>query len=151
MPSLIGAQTPVRLVSVVLLGCGGEMMRVREIGNCCSGVMFTLGIIGLQPPGNTNSPLLQVHQVLRNISRDAEVDHPVHHVEAEEHDGEDHPAVLVYVTPSHPEYSVRGFGRGEGGKGELYGLGEGRTLATPILTSAEWMAVVKLNASLQLK
>ena len=69
-----------------------------------------------------NISLLQPHQVLRNISGYAEIDHPVHHVEAEEHDGEDHPAVLVYVTPSHPEYSVRGFGRGEGGKGELYRL-----------------------------
>ena len=37
----------------------------------------------------------------------------------DEHDGEEYPAVLVDITPSHPEYSVRGFGRGEAGQGEL--------------------------------
>ena len=37
----------------------------------------------------------------------------------DEHDGEEYPAVLVDITPSHPKYPVRGFGRGEAGQGEL--------------------------------
>ena len=43
-------------------------------------------------------------------------------MEAEEHDREDHPAVFVNITPSHPEYSMRRFGRGQGRKWKLYGL-----------------------------
>ena len=41
----------------------------------------------------------------------------------DEHDGEKDPAVLVNITASHPEYSVRRFRRREGGEGELYRLG----------------------------
>ena len=37
----------------------------------------------------------------------------------DEHDGEEDPAVLVNITASHPEYSVRGFGWREGGQGKL--------------------------------
>ena len=39
------------------------------------------------------------------------------------HDGEDDSAVLVNITSSHAEDPVRGPGRGEGGQGQLDGLG----------------------------
>ena len=42
--------------------------------------------------------LLQVHEVINNIHRDTHVNHPVHHVEGEEGDGEDYPTVLVNVA-----------------------------------------------------
>ena len=60
---------------------------------------------------------------MRNVPGDAEVNHPVHHVEADEHDGEDDSAVLVNVTPPHTEDPVRRFGRRQGGERELYWLG----------------------------
>ena len=37
----------------------------------------------------------------------------------DEHDGKEDPTVLVDITASHPEYSVRGFWRREGGEREL--------------------------------
>jgi hypothetical protein len=49
--------------------------------------------------------LVEIHKVSGDLPRYAEVDHPVHHVEADEQDREDHPAVLVNVTASHAEYS----------------------------------------------
>ena len=45
--------------------------------------------------------LIQVDNIVRDLPGDAEVDHPVHEVEGEEHDGEDDPAVLVNVTGPH--------------------------------------------------
>ena len=40
-------------------------------------------------------------------------------METDEHDGEEDPAVLVNITASHSEYSVRGFRWREGGEREL--------------------------------
>ena len=60
---------------------------------------------------------------MRNVPGDAEVNHPVHHVEADEHDGEDNSAVLVNITAPHAEYSVGRFGWRQGGQGQLDWLG----------------------------
>ena len=43
-------------------------------------------------------------------------------MEAEEHNREDHPTVLVNITASHAEYSMGRFGRGQGRKRKLYWL-----------------------------
>ena len=59
--------------------------------------------------------LLQIHEILHILMRDAHIDHPVHEVEAGKHDGKHDPAVLVYVAGPHPEQVV---GRlGGGGRG----------------------------------
>ena len=67
--------------------------------------------------------LLQRHNVLRNITRDAHVNHPIHHVEADKHDGEDDSAVLVNITAPHPKYSVRRLGWRKCWKRQLHLLG----------------------------
>ena len=95
------------------------------------------GQSGLSSPHN----LFQIDQIGSDLSGDAEVDCPVDNVEAEKlkgdvimlwlivfpssdyHDGEDDSAVLVNITSSHAEDPVRGPGRGEGGQGQLDGLG----------------------------
>ena len=61
--------------------------------------------------------LLQVDDVIRNIPGQAEVDHPVHEVEGDEHDGEDDAAVLVDITRPHPAQPRRGLRR-QRGRGE---------------------------------
>ena len=43
-------------------------------------------------------------------------------MKTDEHDGEDHPAVLVNVAAPHTQDPGRWFSRGEGGEGELYRL-----------------------------
>ena len=45
--------------------------------------------------------LLEIDNVVRDVPGQAQVDHPVHEVEGEEHDGEDDPAVLVNITGPH--------------------------------------------------
>ena len=47
---------------------------------------------------------MKINHIIRDLSRDADVDHPIHEVEGEEHDGEDDSAVLVNITGSHAEY-----------------------------------------------
>ena len=47
--------------------------------------------------------LLEIDNVVRDVPRQTQVDHPVHEVEGDEHDGEDYPTVLVDITGSHPE------------------------------------------------
>lgn len=63
------------------------------------------------------NPLVEIDQVVHNRLRDGEEDGPVHHVEADEGDREDHPGVLVDIASSHPHYPLRGrlgHRRGEG-------------------------------------
>ena len=48
--------------------------------------------------------LLQIDNIVWYLPGDADVDHPVHEVEGEEHDGEDDPAVLVNITGPHAQY-----------------------------------------------
>ena len=48
--------------------------------------------------------LVEINKVSGDLPGYAEVDHPVHHVEADEQDREDDPAVLVNVAASHAEY-----------------------------------------------
>ena len=48
--------------------------------------------------------LLEIDNIIGYLPGNAEVDHPVHEVEGEEHDGEDDPAVLVDITGAHAEY-----------------------------------------------
>ena len=45
--------------------------------------------------------VVEVHDVVHRLPCEAEVDHPVHQVEGDEHDGEDDPTVLVNVTGPH--------------------------------------------------
>ena len=42
--------------------------------------------------------LLEVDNIVRDVTSQAQVDHPVHEVEGEEGDGEHDPAVLVNIT-----------------------------------------------------
>ena len=56
--------------------------------------------------------LLEIDNILGDLPGDAEVDHPVHEVEGEEHDGEDDSAVLVDITGSHAEYPCGWLSRG---------------------------------------
>jgi len=51
--------------------------------------------------------LLEVDEIVDDIDRDGEIDHPVHEVEAEEGDGENDPTVLVDVGGLHAEKSLR--------------------------------------------
>jgi len=43
----------------------------------------------------------EVHQIIHHRLGDGEEDRPVHHVEAREENGEDHPGVFVDVTGTH--------------------------------------------------
>ena len=70
--------------------------------------------------------LLEIDNVVRDVTGQAQVDHPVHEVEGDEHDGEDDPTVLVDITGSHPEdpggrvrreSGCLGYGREERGPG----------------------------------
>ena len=61
--------------------------------------------------------LLEVDDVVRDVARQAQVDHPVHEVEGDEHDGEDDPAVLVDITGPHAEYPGGRVGWQGGGLG----------------------------------
>ena len=45
--------------------------------------------------------LLQHNDILGDLARETEEAAPVGQVKGEEDDGEDHPAVLVYVTTTH--------------------------------------------------
>ena len=55
--------------------------------------------------------LLKIDNIIGDLSRDADVDHPIHEVEGEEHDGEDDSAVLVDITASQAEYPCWGSSR----------------------------------------
>ena len=70
------------------------------------------------------------------------VDHPVHEVEAEEHDGEHHPAVLVDVAGLHAQ--KLGAGRGGGRDGQ-----QGRGAARQRVRSAPATRVELYTAALQ--
>ena len=72
--------------------------------------------------------LLQVDDVIRNIPGQAEVDHPVHEVEGDEHDGEDDPAVLVDITGPHSKYPSRRVGRQWGARLAYWGEERGSGL-----------------------
>jgi hypothetical protein len=90
----------------------------------------------------------QVDQVLGDIARDAQIDHPVHQVETQEHDGEDDPAVLVDVAGTHAQYAVGGLGGGERRRDHNGDRGEGRAAsASPperllLLGGVAWERVV---------
>ena len=58
--------------------------------------------------------MLQVDDLVRDVAGEAEVDHPVHQVEGDEHDGEDDAAVLVDITRPHPAQPRRGLRRQRG-------------------------------------
>ena len=53
------------------------------------------------PIPKSTSFLFQDNNILRDHARETEEAAPVGQVECEEDDGEDHPAVLVYVTTTH--------------------------------------------------
>jgi len=61
------------------------------------------------------SLVIERDDVVRDLPGDGEINHPVHHVETDKHDGEEDSAVLVNITASHPEYSVRRFWWRKGG------------------------------------
>ena len=58
--------------------------------------------------------MLQVDDLVRDVAGEAEVDHPVHQVEGDEHDGEDDAAVLVDITRPHPAQPRRRLRRQRG-------------------------------------
>ena len=58
------------------------------------------------PPPSPPSLLHQIDQILGDVPGNAQIDHPVHEVEAEEHDGEDDAAVLVNVASAHAKHAV---------------------------------------------
>ena len=58
--------------------------------------------------------VVEVHDVVHGLPCEAEVDHPVHQVEGDEHDGEDDAAVLVDITRPHPAQPRRGLRRQRG-------------------------------------
>jgi hypothetical protein len=90
----------------------------------------------------------QVDQVLGDIARDAQIDHPVHQVETQEHDGEDDPAVLVDVAGAHAQHAVGGLGGRERRRDHNGNGGEGRAAATSpperllLLGGVAWERVV---------
>ena len=49
--------------------------------------------------------ILKIDSVVRDFSRNTEIDHPVHEMEGDEHDWEDNSAVLVNITGSHTKQS----------------------------------------------
>ena len=58
--------------------------------------------------------VVEVHNVVHRLASQAEVHHPVHQVEGDEHDGEDDAAVLVDITRPHPAQPRRGLRRQRG-------------------------------------
>ena len=66
-----------------------------------------IGSIYIQYSNDPLAPLVQIDQIVHNRLRDGEEDGPVHHVEADEGDWEDHPGVLVDIASTHPHYPLR--------------------------------------------
>ena len=67
--------------------------------------LFSFSIVSFWKFENARTlDLLKIDHIIRDLSRDADVDHPIHEVEGEEHDGEDDSAVLVDITGSHAKY-----------------------------------------------
>ena len=88
--------------------------------------------------------LLEVHDIVRDVSSQAEVDHPVHEVEGDEHDGEDDSAVLVDITGPHPEYPGGRVGGQDGGRGgEERGPGVGADVPVGLVPGQRVHTVVE--------